>query len=213
MVRSHLMRLIPFVLSDAAAGWSVGFHDNDPLDWIVTLGYLAAAGFCIYAWLQEKRSGPRGVIPRFWLVLAILMALLGINKQLNFQTLLGQIGREAVEDEGLYARRRTIQKLFIFSFCAVGAGVFAGLIWWVRRQWKRYIPALIGLALAGLYAVIRAATFHHVLRDVSGPRHHPLSQEALEISAVILTSLGASLAIRSSHRPKLQPFERTVSIR
>src|SRR5436305_2414544 len=104
---ANMHRIVSILAAADPGGWTPGFHDNDLLDWVIALGYLVAAGLCIYAWSIE-RNNRRRVAPAFWLVLGILMAMLGVNKQLNFQTLLGEIGRDAAEQEGWYERRRTI---------------------------------------------------------------------------------------------------------
>lgn len=206
--------LLTWAAVDPPGGYTLGFHDNDALDWLITLGYLLAAAACAFAWRLEARS-PHGRVPKFWLVLGILLALLGFNKQMNFQTLLGDVGRNAAEDQGWYEHRRTIQKLFVVCAGLVGLGVLGFLTWWVRRHWRRYILGIAGLALAGLYAAVRAATFNHIVQEPGGPRHHPLSQESLEVTAILLILGATGWVIRESftRRPKLEAFERVVRIR
>src|SRR5947209_9133986 len=160
--------------------WSPGFHDPDPLDWAITLGYLAAAALCVWAWRRERSAYRRPMVPAFWLVLGVLFALLGFNKQLNLQTLLTGAGRQAAEERGWYEHRRQIQKLFVLVCGAAGLTAIAALAWWVRRAWRAYYPAVVGLAFAGLYAALRASYFNHVVNLREGRRHHPFSQEVLE---------------------------------
>src|SRR5712672_1995497 len=111
--------------------WTPGFHDPTALDWAITLGYLVAAGFCLYAWWTEKTAGAdaRTHVRGFWLVVGIAMVLLGINKQLNFQTLLTDVGRGAAEQQGWYERRRTVQRLFVLGFTVVGITAVVALGW------------------------------------------------------------------------------------
>src|SRR5258708_36380549 len=86
------------------AEWTPAFHDPAALDWAITLGYLAGAAICLHAWWKHRRDPPdpsehmRGV----WLALGIVMALLGVNKQLRFQTLLTDVAREAAAQQGAY---------------------------------------------------------------------------------------------------------------
>lgn len=202
-------------LSQAETGWSPTFHDNTWLDWVITLGYLAAAGLCVYAWHRERRdrSGPT---PYFWLAIAVLMAFLGVNKQFNLQTAIEEWGRGMAQEAGVYEKRRSIQRTFVVCFGGAGLAVMGALIWWVRKNLKQYGWALGGLLFAGAYAAVRAATFNHVIDEVEGRRHHPYSQEILEVIAIGLTITGAWLAVRSVFprgRANTQPFERTVRIR
>jgi hypothetical protein len=196
--------------------WTLGFHDSTPLDWAITLGYLGAAGLCLFAWRKQRnvRIDPSTHVRGFWLVMGIVMVLLGINKQLNFQTLLTDIGREAATQEGWFERRRSVQRLFVVTFTVIGLAAVGAVCWWVRHAWRNYFLALSGLFLSGVYAVIRAASFHHVLAQREGGPHHPISQELLEVGAVVLVSIAAWQAARlPRHSPKLQAHQRIVPFR
>ena len=195
--------------------WSPTFHDNTWLDWVITLSYLGAAGLCVYAWHRERRDRG-GPTPCFWLVMGILMAFLGVNKQFNLQTAVEEWGRGMAQETGVYEKRRSIQRMFVICFGGAGLALMVVLTWWVRKNLKRYGWALGGLLFAGAYAAVRAATFNHVITDVQGPRHHPYSQEILEVIAIGLTVAGAWLAVKASvprGKANTQPFERTVRIR
>ena len=51
-----------------------------------------------------------------WFGLSILLLVLGINKQLDLQTLLTALGREIAQENGLYESRREIQLIFVILF-------------------------------------------------------------------------------------------------
>jgi uncharacterized membrane protein len=196
--------------------WTFAFHDSTGLDWAITLGYLGVAGLCFYGWWKHRRDAVDGKadVRGFWLVVGIVMVLLGVNKQLNFQTLLTDLGRDAAAQQGWYERRRTAQKLFVIAFTLVGAAAVGALGWWVRRAWRKYLLALVGLCFAGIYAVVRAASFHHVLTQREGARHHPIAQEILEMAAIALIGVAAWRGLRGGRcsKPKLQAHERIVRI-
>lgn len=146
--------------------WRPGIGDPTVLGWVTVAAYLVAAIGCGLAARREpilEGPGRTGAPPsRFWLVLAGLMLALGINKQLDLQSLATQLGRDVIRAGGLYSERRELQAGFIAVValaCAVG---LAGFLWAARRTWRRRWPAIAGIIFILGFVVIRAASFHHV---------------------------------------------------
>jgi hypothetical protein len=146
--------------------WRPGIGDPTVLGWVTVAAYLAAALACGLAAYREpmldgtRRS--RGRPSRFWLALAGLMLALGINKQLDLQSLVTQIGRDTVRAWGLYSGRRELQIGFILAVTLVCVGALAGFFWAARHTLKRRWPAIAGMLFILGFVVIRAASFHHV---------------------------------------------------
>ena len=90
------------------------------------------------------------------------MLALGINKQLDLQSLVTQIGRDMVRAWGLYSERRELQLGFILAVALICVGALAGFFWAARRTWRRRWPAIAGMLFILGFVVIRAASFHHV---------------------------------------------------
>ena len=91
--------------------WSPGIGDPTWIGWITTVAYFIGAAMCTLAFRRagaNRRSSAPG-----WLMLAIALVLLGINKQLDLQILLTEIGRSLAQHYGWYQQRRTIQTAFI----------------------------------------------------------------------------------------------------
>jgi hypothetical protein len=82
--------------------WKLGIGDPTPVGWITAIAYLAASLACAVVWTADRRARRHGRpgSPVFWLSLALLLLFLGINKQLDLQTLLGDIGRRKARAEG-----------------------------------------------------------------------------------------------------------------
>jgi hypothetical protein len=98
----------------------------------------------------------------WWLSLAVLFALLGVNKQLDLQTLLTETGRWVAYGTGWYEERRGVQILFV-TLVATGAVLAVmGLAYLARDQLRTLGPSIVGLAMTLGYVVIRAASFHRV---------------------------------------------------
>lgn len=108
----------------AAAGsvyprWAVGFHDASFIGWVCTAGYVAAAVFSWSAGNQARSRGQRHA-RLFWLGLALALAGLGINKELDLHDLLIQTARDLSLAEGWYERRRIVLGSVLVAVAAGG---------------------------------------------------------------------------------------------
>ena len=148
----------------AAITWRPRIGDPTLMDWCITGGYLAASVICFVVARREGVAKPEAnrSSMRFWLALAAMMLALGLNKQLDLQTLLTQMGREIARSGGWYGERRVIQAAFAFN-CAVLGAVFAGI--GLRMIWGQKLAAYLaylGVVFLVTFVVIRAASFHHI---------------------------------------------------
>lgn len=140
--------------------WELGFNDPTLLGWLTVAGYLAAA-LCAWQAAAAARRAGVGFDRRFWLACCAAMAVLAVNKQLDFHTLITDLARYLAVQHDLYQQRRAYQKAFIAAV-ALGAGVAGAALWLaMRRRDGSLRLALAGLALCGLYVLVRAASFHH----------------------------------------------------
>lgn len=160
--------MVGSILLAAAEGgrWRPGIGDPTVLGWVTVVAYLVAAVGCgLAAWREPMPDGTRrgrARPSRFWLVLAGLMLALGINKQLDLQSLLTQIGRDLALAWGLYSERRELQLGFIALVVLVCVGAVAALFWSARRTLARRWPAIAGMIFILGFVMVRAASFHHV---------------------------------------------------
>jgi hypothetical protein len=165
--------------------WTPGIGDPTVMGWLTVVAYFVAAWLCLRAFKSEKR-GPdrpyRQAIPALvrvlkkhwpsppaparraalWLVLAFVLGALGVNKQLDLQTLFTEIGRSMAVEGGWYESRRIVQAIFIAMVLGFGA-FFVAVLWWLTRgQLRDFRLTLFGFALLVSFVVIRAMSFHHV---------------------------------------------------
>lgn len=147
--------------------WRPGIGDPTVLGWVTVAAYLVAAVGCAMAAPRESmlhaddRRGRPGS-SRFWMVLAGLLVALGINKQLDLQSLVTQIGRDLVGRWGLYSGRRELQIGFIAAVAMACALGLSGFLWAARRRMRTRWPAVAGMIFILGFVMIRAASFHHV---------------------------------------------------
>lgn len=169
----------------------LGLHDNGIAAWVAVAGYLAAA---LLAGLAAARS--EGRERAFWLFAALCLLLLGLNKQLDLQTLLTGWGRDLAREQGWYRERRPFQKAVIL-ICGTSVMLAGAWIAWACRGLRAAVwVTLTGLALLALFVLVRAASFHHLdvaLRTlVWGEKLHVV----LELAGIAVAGLGAVLALR-----------------
>ena len=154
-----------------APAWTFGIHDHAIAAWVYAIAYVIAIGACIRAWRRERNElihspaqRQSDFAPRFWLVVAALLALLAINKPLDLHNLITDCGRQWARAGGWYENRRSIQVAFAI---AVGAAALLALLLTALRLGKRvgrYALALVGLWLLAAFIGLRVASFHHVDR-------------------------------------------------
>jgi hypothetical protein len=144
--------------------WRPGIGDPTVMGWVTAVAYLVAALGC--GWAAGREPLPDGTrragLSRFWLALACLMVGLGINKQLDLQSLLTQIGRDVLKANDLYGQRRPLQVGFIVAVALACASTVAVFLWAARDTQHRRWPAVVGMVFILGFVVIRASSFHHV---------------------------------------------------
>ncbi|MBW6526687.1 hypothetical protein KZ813_07545 [Sphingomonas sp. RHCKR7] len=173
--------------------WHPQIGDPTAIGWITVLAYLVAASLCAAAQRRDS-AGPR---PRlFWLAIAVLLVALGINKQLDLQSLLTQVMRDRAKAHGWYERRREFQALFIFAIAATGAVLFAALPYVMRNQPKARNITLAGLVFLYCFILVRASSFHHVDWALSRTIFCVRLNWVLELGGIIIAAAGAILMLR-----------------
>jgi hypothetical protein len=184
--------------------WSALVHDQGRLAWIVVAGYAAGA---LFAFAAAGRGAGRE--RTFWIVAAIALLVLGINKQLDLQTDLTTLARAAALSEGWYGERRDAQGAFILLIALAAVGFGLALWTWLRDTATSVKAAAAGLVVLFAFILIRAASFHHidywVTVSVAGLRSgwwlELLGIAIVGLAAAVYRNRGAILASGESSRP------------
>ncbi len=155
------------LLAEVVKGrWRPGIGDPTVMGWVTVIAYLLASAGCAVAALREPMADgtrrPRSRPSGFWLALAFLLLALGINKQLDLQSLATQIGRDLIRAWGLYSERRELQVGFILAVVLACAGTLGWFLWAARATLERRWLAVLGTMFILGFVVVRAASFHHV---------------------------------------------------
>jgi len=183
--------------------WRPGIGDPTVMGWVTVAAYLCAAGLCWACAVRFVRSHAPdrarvdGVL---WWILAVVMLLLAVNKQLDLQSLFTQIGKDAARAQGWYDQRRNIQKWFIVAIAGSGLLLFAGTIYALRRTWRKHWLALLGIAFLISFIIMRAASFHHFDRFLKSEFAGFKMNWVFELGAILCITISALLNLRRLNR-------------
>jgi hypothetical protein len=106
-----------------------------------------------------RRRQSEGV---FWACVGSLTLALGINKQLDLQSLLTDIARSMAKDGNGYESRRGLQETAIGLFAALGLTVMLTIVLSLWNSLAEVKWAATGLCVVTTFVIIRAASFHHI---------------------------------------------------
>ena len=139
--------------------WHPTIGDPDFMGWFTVASYCTCALAAAMACRVHRKADRRSLF--FWSLICLLMILLGINKQLDLQSLFTEVGRQVARAQGWYGRRRTVQFWFIVAFGTVALAAFLSVTVIMRDLCRRFMLALTGLFFLITFVVTRAASFHH----------------------------------------------------
>ena len=171
-------------------------HDTGALAWIIVAAYALAAVLSLAARSRTRDRRER----RFWLIAALVLIALGLNKQLDLQTDLIDWARTLARSEGWYRERRIVQLAVFGGLALVAAAVLALLARLTRTARPAVRAARVGLVVLALFVLVRAASFHHVDRvlhtQLGGQRLHFW----LELAGIVVIGLAAAAALAGRRR-------------
>ena len=148
--------------------------------WLIFFSYFAVAVVCARAfqvsWIgsrlaadypnPDRRTTDRRAAYRasclFWGIVITLFVFLGINKNIDLQTFLTDVGRRVAMAQGWYEQRATVQTIFVLTIAVMGVVTLSLLLKLTRDLLPRHILAFVGLATLAVFLVVRAASFHDI---------------------------------------------------
>lgn len=185
-------------------GWSPRIGDPSLLGWTTVFSYFLTA---LLTWRAAIAAQERRDV-FLWQFLTILFLVLGLNKQLDLQTLFTAILRNAARVEGWYTVRYPFQIAFVATVALSGVSATLYLARRHRDSSRAVKTAIAGCAFTLCYVIIRAASFHHVDRllgsSVAGWKLNWL----LELGGIMLVAMAAGLGsfqFRSNRRKPHSP--------
>ncbi|HPT70402.1 MAG TPA: hypothetical protein PKW50_09660 [Syntrophomonas sp.] len=149
-------------LSEIVNTWLARSGDACLSSLINTILYAVSVAAAAYHWKMLQRFKKPITEQCFWLLVIFILSIFGLNKQLDFQVLLIEIGRPIAMKSGWYESRRIVQAVFAFVLTGI-VGLFSVmLLFLVRRHWRNNIVALLGLLILCFYGIMEAMSQSHV---------------------------------------------------
>ncbi len=146
--------------------------------WLIFFSYFAVAVLCARAFqvswigsrlaidypnperrLKDRQAAYRASF-RFWGLVIALFVFLGVNKQIDLQTWLTDVGRRIATAQGWYEQRATVQTIFVLTTAVTGVVVLSVLLKLTRDLLPRHVLAFVGLASLAVFLMVRATSFH-----------------------------------------------------
>lgn len=177
--------------------WHPGIGDPTATGWITVAAYALA---CLLCWCCTRRTVPAPE-RRFWWGMAVVMLLLGVNKQLDLQSWFTELGRDMARSHGWYERRQLMQLIFIAWLGAVGLVLISWLGSQIRNMHRCTRMAGMGLVVLGAFVLMRAASFHHVDVLLSLNFSHVRLNAVFELSSIGVIVYAAARYLRGGHQP------------
>jgi len=156
--------------------WSPGLGDPSIGGWLTVLLYVVAAlaSWRVLALKPDRTGAPQGSERGYWMMLFVALVFLGINKQLDLQSALTEMGRMLAMQQGWYEDRQQVQMAFVVGALMAGLTVLAALINLTWGSPRATQLSLVGIVFLGVFVLGRAASFHRVdlllATDVAGLR-------------------------------------------
>ena len=142
------------VIQEQEEYWNLGIGDPTLIGWLTVAAYLVASFLCIYCALRVSRFpffSQSVQLPWLWWSLAIILLLLGLNKQLDIQSWFRITGKEVIKTQGWYQHRMTIYMgvATILFTSILTILVFLGRA--IQSLWQKYWLILFGIVLLSSY--------------------------------------------------------------
>lgn len=135
------------------------------MGWLTVFSYFLTTLIAFRLYFSSQQIFPPETCSKqkkFWLITGLIMFFLGINKQLDLQSLFTAIGRYYAHRDGWYDHRRIVQLAIIINIAI--SMIMATLIFMfhfrviLRTNWL----AMTGLSFLLLFVLMRATSFHHI---------------------------------------------------
>jgi hypothetical protein len=149
--------------------------------WVITAMYLAVAAACLLN--ADTKSSAR---TRYsWRLLALVLLLTGINKQLDLQTDFNALGRTLLLSQGWYGIRQPVKNSIVFTMVLSGLTLLLLAAWKIQGVLQRHWLITTGLLLLFSFVILRASSIYGVpILGASGRQH---GSSLLEPLGVLVT--------------------------
>ena len=185
--------------------WSGQIGDPHLMGWL-TVGLYALVALAAVLVLRVP-GAVSGRARAFWLLVALAMAALAVNKQIDLQSALTALGRCIALRDGWYDDRGPFQRLVLTGLGAAALGLLALGLYALRRDLRRNLAALVGLSFVAGFVMLRAVGYHGFDALINARVDGVRLNWVLEWTGPLLIAANA-LALRRAARRADDPFSR-----
>jgi len=172
--------------------WYPGIGDPSVVGWLTVAAYLAA---CVLCWRCAVRSrAHKDGAQAVWFFLAALLLVMGVNKQLDLQSLVTQVARDMVKANDW--PRRVVQVWFVAGVVVAGPVMIGAVLWLARRKLKQLAMALVGVLFLICFVMVRAVSYHSIDQMLGTRFAGAKLNWILELSGIGCVALCAWLNLR-----------------
>lgn len=171
--------------------WTPTIGDPTFVGWLTVALYLVTAWRC--AALARSMHARSTVTARefgVWCLIAVLFLALAVNKQLDLQSALTELGRVLIYRTDRFAYKQAIQFWFVVG---IAIAALVGISAAIAVVWKTHIGTwigTIGTVIVVAYVLTRAVSFHHIDRFIGSQFGALKWNWVLEISGILIVLLG-----------------------
>jgi len=178
--------------------WRPGIGDPTIGGWVTVVLYF----FAVWSTWKTAHSVAASSGGDLWRTISILFIALGVNKQLDLQTALTELGRMIASEQGWYGERQTVQMWFIIGVALTCIFITIILLIWARKSPAPTRLALVGMTTVLAFVLIRAASFHHIDKFI-GARILGLKWNwVLEMTGIAMVIIASEWRRLTHHPPK-----------
>ena len=178
------MGRLALILDCTQQVWRVGLGDPDRLGLILTAGYLLATLAMLAVVLSRAASLPRERL--LWGMATLALLVLALNKQLDIQLILLQVGRCVAHTEGWRPERFDLQRTFGAWFLAIAILFLLGLTYLCRRALRANLPLILGLGFLSAFLILRISRLQHLELLFDTRVNSTRLQRVIEASALVI---------------------------
>jgi hypothetical protein len=138
--------------------WHLRAGDPTVSGWTITGLYLVVAIACAV----HAAAMPGTRHRKAWSMLALVLLLLGINKQLDLQTDFNAFGRMFLLSQGWYVFRQTGKNLIVAATLVSGSILMMLAAWKMKWALRHYWLAFTGTLMLFSFIILRASSLYAV---------------------------------------------------
>jgi len=190
--------------------WTPTIGDPSFMGWFTVAAYFITAVISFKLYLSSDQLFSDEVVKKqktFWLLVTLIMLFLGVNKQLDLQSLLTAIGKYYAHRDGWYEDRRFFQIsgiIGIISTLLIGVSVFS---YKMRAILKTNSLAIAGLCFLLLFVAIRATSFHHMDIVINTAVFGVRMNWVLELFGIFLVAISAVSLLNKERKTKAHQLD------